>query len=191
MWLSEVALRVAFIVKREISHSLRHKPLVSPVFGRNPKISMTYLIFHRDTTISSSTIFSNINTSEDRRQGMSSATAGEIRSLYRSLLRQANQFAAYNFREYAKRRTRDAFREHVERRMSGEYRSWCRRDWKSCKWWRWVNTMEIWWAFLMFGLQRQTVVSQFFQLDRLVVEGGKTGKQKGDRGDIVRTRDMA
>jgi len=31
---------------------------------------------------------------------------------YRSLLRQANQFAAYNFREYAKRRTKDAFREH-------------------------------------------------------------------------------
>lgn len=31
---------------------------------------------------------------------------------YRSLLRQGNQFAAYNFREYAKRRTRDSFREH-------------------------------------------------------------------------------
>ena len=31
---------------------------------------------------------------------------------YRSLLRQGGQFAAYNFREYAKRRTRDAFREH-------------------------------------------------------------------------------
>lgn len=31
---------------------------------------------------------------------------------YRSLLRQSSQFAAYNFREYAKRRTRDAFREH-------------------------------------------------------------------------------
>jgi hypothetical protein len=30
---------------------------------------------------------------------------------YRSLLRQSNQFAAYNFREYAKRRTRDAFRD--------------------------------------------------------------------------------
>ena len=30
---------------------------------------------------------------------------------YRSLLRQSSQFAAYNFREYAKRRTRDAFRE--------------------------------------------------------------------------------
>ena len=31
---------------------------------------------------------------------------------YRQLLRQGNQFASYNFREYAKRRTRDAFREH-------------------------------------------------------------------------------
>jgi hypothetical protein len=25
-----------------------------------------------------------------------------------------------------------------------------------------------------YGIQRQTVVSQFFQMDRLVVEGGKT-----------------
>ena len=36
--------------------------------------------------------------------------------------------------------------------------------------------------------QRQTVVSQFFQLDRLVVEGGKTGKQTGS-GSIVRQKD--
>lgn len=34
-----------------------------------------------------------------------------VRSLYRSLLRQSNQFSNYNFREYARRRTRDAFRE--------------------------------------------------------------------------------
>ena len=31
---------------------------------------------------------------------------------FRSLLRQSRQFAAYNFREYAQRRTKDAFREH-------------------------------------------------------------------------------
>lgn len=29
------------------------------------------------------------------------------------MIRQSNQFTAYNFREYAKRRTRDAFREHM------------------------------------------------------------------------------
>jgi len=33
---------------------------------------------------------------------------------YRKLLRQGEQFAAYNFREYAKRRTRDSFREHKD-----------------------------------------------------------------------------
>lgn len=43
---------------------------------------------------------------------MSQSAGVEARSLYRSLLRTSSQFAAYNFREYAKRRTRDAFREH-------------------------------------------------------------------------------
>ena len=36
---------------------------------------------------------------------------------FRSLLRQSSQFAAYNFREYAKRRTKDAFREHHDRNL--------------------------------------------------------------------------
>ncbi|KAK3046908.1 hypothetical protein LTR09_011659 [Extremus antarcticus] len=39
-------------------------------------------------------------------------SAKQVLSLYRSLLRQSAQFAAYNFREYARRRTRDAFRQH-------------------------------------------------------------------------------
>jgi hypothetical protein len=38
-------------------------------------------------------------------------------------------------------------------------------------------------------MQRQTVISQFYQIDRLVVEGGKEGKQTGDRNDIVRQKD--
>lgn len=51
------------------------------------------------------------------------ATAAEtsaysVRSLYRSLLRQSKQFANYNFRMYAWRRTRDAFRESREERDS-------------------------------------------------------------------------
>ncbi|RMZ83832.1 hypothetical protein DV737_g1409, partial [Chaetothyriales sp. CBS 132003] len=36
-----------------------------------------------------------------------------IRSLYRALLRQSSQFANYNFREYARRRTRDAFHDNA------------------------------------------------------------------------------
>ncbi|KAF2150105.1 hypothetical protein K461DRAFT_281365 [Myriangium duriaei CBS 260.36] len=96
----------------------------------------------------------------------------EVRSLYRSLLRQSRQFAAYNFREYAKRRTRDAFKEHSavsdERRIQELMQ-------------KGIKELQM--------LKRQTVVSQFFQLDRLVVEGGKTGKQTGKDGGIVRQKD--
>ncbi|KAI7224017.1 hypothetical protein KC333_g201 [Hortaea werneckii] len=99
----------------------------------------------------------------------SSTTALEVRSLYRSLYRQARQFAAYNFREYAKRRTTDAFREH-----KGE--SDARR----------IQELMQYGLKELQVLKRQTVVSQFFQLDRLVVEGGKSGKQTGKAGDIVR-----
>ncbi|KAI9819167.1 MAG: hypothetical protein M1827_007323 [Pycnora praestabilis] len=98
--------------------------------------------------------------------------AYQARSLYRSLLRQSRQFAAYNFREYATRRTRDAFREHkdeVEERKVQELMQ------------NGLRELQV--------MKRQTVVSQFFQLDRLVVEGGKTGKQSGDDGGIIRQKD--
>ena len=36
---------------------------------------------------------------------------------FRSLLRQSSQFAAYNFREYAKRRTKDSFRENHDKNL--------------------------------------------------------------------------
>lgn len=58
---------------------------------------------------------------------------------------------------------------------------------------------EFWWrADSWYGCkmetadtpQRQTVISQFYQIDRLVVEGGKEGKQTGDRNDIVRQKDQ-
>ncbi|KAK5137766.1 hypothetical protein LTR08_007338 [Meristemomyces frigidus] len=103
---------------------------------------------------------------------MSNPTAMQARSLYRSLLRQSSQFAAYNFREYAWRRTKDAFREHStvtdERRVQELMQMG-------------IKELQV--------LKRQTVVSQFFQLDRLVVEGGKTGKQTGNRNGIIRTND--
>ncbi|MCJ1411966.1 hypothetical protein MMC19_006058 [Ptychographa xylographoides] len=99
-------------------------------------------------------------------------TAFQVRSLFRSLLRQSSQFAAYNFREYAKRRTKDAFHENRseldERKVQG-----CIQHG--------LKELQM--------MKRQTVVSQFFQLDRLVVEGQKTGKQIGGDGGIVRQQE--
>lgn len=108
---------------------------------------------------------------------------------YRQLLRQSEQFASYNFREYAKRRTRDAFRENkavedqrkiqelVQKGLkelqmmkvrllfvapfgTGRTSEWPRR--RSLR--RGIKRANMW--------QRQTVVGHFFELDRLVVEGG-------------------
>ncbi|TVY55943.1 LYR motif-containing protein [Lachnellula suecica] len=104
--------------------------------------------------------------------GLKGDAAQQAKSLYRQLLRQGDQFAAYNFREYAKRRTRDAFREHRDVKGEREVQELMQKGLKELQ-----------------SMKRQTVVSQFFQLDRLVVEGGKSGKQGGRRNDIVRQKD--
>ncbi|KZF19303.1 iron-sulfur cluster biosynthesis protein Isd11 [Xylona heveae TC161] len=101
-----------------------------------------------------------------------SETAFQARSLYRSLLRQSKQFAAYNFREYAKRRAIDAFHEHRAETDPRRVQELIQKG---------LKDLQV--------LKRQTIISQFFQLDRLVVEGQKTGKQTGSEGGIVRQKD--
>ncbi|RMZ24854.1 hypothetical protein D0859_11096 [Hortaea werneckii] len=116
-----------------------------------------------------------------------STTALEVRSLYRSLYRQARQFAAYNFREYAKRRTTDAFREHKGESDARRIQELMQYGLKELQVLKDGSIEELGFRMHANALpQRQTVVSQFFQLDRLVVEGGKSGKQTGKQGDIVR-----
>ncbi|RKU45404.1 hypothetical protein DL546_005202 [Coniochaeta pulveracea] len=91
---------------------------------------------------------------------------------YRQLLRQGEQFAAYNFREYAKRRTRDAFRENKSVDDPRRIQELIQQGLKDLQ-----------------MMKRQTVISQFYSLDRLVVEGGISGKQKGKKGDLIRQKD--
>ncbi|KAK0633591.1 hypothetical protein B0T14DRAFT_507314 [Immersiella caudata] len=99
-------------------------------------------------------------------------SAQKVLSLYRQLLRQGNQFAAYNFREYAKRRTRDAFRENKNVEDPRRVQELVQKGLKDLQ-----------------MLKRQTVISQFYQQDRLVVEGGLSGKDKGGKGDTLRQKD--
>ncbi|KAH6651814.1 hypothetical protein BKA67DRAFT_571973 [Truncatella angustata] len=97
----------------------------------------------------------------------------QARSLYRQLLRQGSNFGEYNFREYARRRTRDAFREHKDVADERQIQELLQKGLKE-----------------LAILKRQTVVSQFYQLDRLVVEaGGAAGKQTGKSGGVVRQKD--
>ncbi|KAL1963760.1 hypothetical protein VTN77DRAFT_7826 [Rasamsonia byssochlamydoides] len=101
-------------------------------------------------------------------------TAFQVRSLFRSLLRQSSQFTNYNFREYARRRTRDAFREHQKETEERKIQELIQEGLKNLR-----------------MMKRQTVISQFYQLDKLVVEGQKTGKETGNKGEIARQKDTS
>ncbi|KAG2421450.1 hypothetical protein HFD88_005425 [Aspergillus terreus] len=99
-------------------------------------------------------------------------TSFQVRSLFRSLLRQSSQFSNYNFREYARRRTRDAFREHQNESEDRKIQELIQDGLQNLR-----------------MMKRQTVISQFYQMDKLVVEGQKTGKETGEEGGIVRQKD--
>ncbi|KAM5476833.1 hypothetical protein MauCBS54593_000103 [Microsporum audouinii] len=105
-------------------------------------------------------------------QSLNQSSAFQARSLFRSLLRQSNQFSAYNFREYARRRTIDAFREHQHETEERKIQEFMQKG---------LTNLRM--------MKRQTVISQFYQLDRLVVEAQKTGKESGNEGSIVRQND--
>ncbi|EPS36819.1 hypothetical protein H072_9593 [Dactylellina haptotyla CBS 200.50] len=100
-------------------------------------------------------------------------TALQVRSLYRSLLRTSNQFATYNFREYAKRRTRDAFHAHKGETDPRKIQEFVQKG---------LQDLNM--------LKRQTLVSSFYQLDRLVIEGGSEGKETGRIAETVRQKEI-
>lgn len=81
------------------------------------------------------------------------STSEAALSLYRSMLRTASQFTSYNFRVYAIRRTKDAFRESKfetdERRIQ-----------------ELLNKAEV----QLGMLKRQTAISKMYTFDKLVVE---------------------
>jgi len=99
---------------------------------------------------------------------MASPTAFQALSLYRQLLRHSNRFANYSFREYGKRRTRDAFRENRNIEDPSRIQELIEKG---------LNDLKM--------LKRQSVISQFYQLDKLVVEGQVSGKETGTHGEIV------
>ncbi|KAK4145373.1 uncharacterized protein C8A04DRAFT_26881 [Dichotomopilus funicola] len=99
-------------------------------------------------------------------------SAQRVLSLYRQLLRQGSQFSAYNFREYARRRTRDAFRENKAVQDEQKVKELVQKGQKELQ-----------------MLKRQTVISQFYEMNRLVVEGGISGKDEAGHGETTRQKD--
>ncbi len=76
-----------------------------------------------------------------------------VLSLYRNLLRTGNQFSQYGFREYALRRTRDAFRQHKSETDPQRLQDLVSKG---------INELQM--------MKRQTVIGQMYNMDKLVVE---------------------
>lgn len=79
--------------------------------------------------------------------------ASDLRKLYRALLQHSARFSDYNFREYALRRTRDAFRQH---KSENDPQVINRLYYDG------LNNLAI--------LKRQTAISQMFKTDPVIVE---------------------
>lgn len=85
-----------------------------------------------------------------------SVKASDIRKLYKALLRHSAKFSDYNFREYALRRTRDAFREH---------QSTTEPDKIHRLYYDGLNNLAV--------IKRQSAISQMFKTDPVIIEGAK------------------
>ena len=85
--------------------------------------------------------------------GNISTSRTAVLSLYRNLLRTGSHFSQYGFREYARRRTRDAFREHKAETDPQRIQELVSRG---------INELQM--------MKRQTVIGQMYNMDKLVVE---------------------
>lgn len=82
-----------------------------------------------------------------------SVSTRDILKLYKTLLRYGSRFSDYNFREYAIRRTKDAFHEHKSETNPEKIRA---------LYYRGVNNLAV--------LKRQTAISQMFKTDPVIIE---------------------
>ncbi|XP_033626453.1 LYR motif-containing protein 4-like [Asterias rubens] len=87
---------------------------------------------------------------------MASATRSTVLTLYRQMLKESHKFTGYNYREYALRRTKDAFRENKTLTDEVEIKAFIQKAEKN---------LEI--------MKRQVVLSQLYTDPRLVIEEQK------------------
>ncbi|XP_022096157.1 LYR motif-containing protein 4-like [Acanthaster planci] len=91
---------------------------------------------------------------------MASATRSTVLKLYRQILRESKKFTGYNYREYALRRTKDAFRENKSLTDEAGINALIREA---------EENLQI--------IKRQVVLSQLYKDPLLVIEENKPGQR--------------
>ncbi|XP_039917875.1 LYR motif-containing protein 4 isoform X1 [Hirundo rustica] len=89
---------------------------------------------------------------------MAASSRAQVLRLYRALLRESQRFSAYNYRTYAIRRIRDAFRENKNVADSEKIEELLNKA---------KANLEV--------IQRQVTIGQLYSTEKLVIESpGKT-----------------
>ncbi|CAI9740415.1 Hypothetical predicted protein [Octopus vulgaris] len=82
-----------------------------------------------------------------------SATRNRVLTLYKKMLRESQKFQTYNFRMYALRRTKDAFRENISETETSKVEKLIEKA---------EANLQV--------LQRQTAINHLFSEGKLVIE---------------------
>ncbi|KAK4885699.1 hypothetical protein RN001_001970 [Aquatica leii] len=80
----------------------------------------------------------------------------QILSLYKSLMKESNKFSSYNYRNYALRRIRDAFRENMNLTDNNQITKIVKDGYRN---------LEI--------IKRQVLIGDLYKSDKLVIENVK------------------
>ncbi|XP_028824525.1 LYR motif-containing protein 4 isoform X1 [Denticeps clupeoides] len=86
---------------------------------------------------------------------MAASSKAQVLSLYRMLIKESKKFPSYNYRTYALRRVRDAFRENHKVDDPKVQEQLIRKAW---------DTLAL--------IQRQVSIGQMYQAQQTVVEDG-------------------
>ncbi|XP_038070137.1 LYR motif-containing protein 4-like [Patiria miniata] len=91
---------------------------------------------------------------------MANATRATVLKLYREILRESKKFTGYNYREYALRRTKVAFRENKSLTDEAKIKALIQEA---------EENLQI--------IKRQVVLSQLYKDPSLVIEGENAGQR--------------
>ncbi|XP_051826702.1 LYR motif-containing protein 4 [Antechinus flavipes] len=87
---------------------------------------------------------------------MAASSRAQVLDLYRVMLRESGKFTSYNYRTYAIRRIREAFRENKNVKDSAQIQVLVNKA---------KRNLEI--------IQRQTHISELYSTDKLIIEKQK------------------
>ncbi|XP_036203791.1 LYR motif-containing protein 4 isoform X3 [Myotis myotis] len=103
---------------------------------------------------------------------MAASSRARVLDLYRAMLRESKQFSAYNYRTYAIRKIRDAFRENKNMKDPVEIQALVNKAKRDLEMIRRQNWPKFWFPVHI----RKVHIGQLYSTDKLIIENQEKPK---------------